>query len=127
MASAHCGHPIRALRRFLRENGESTGDRLYDRLAHGTQGLQTSLSLEAFGVKASVGMNHAASEGARASRQLEVIERGVAEAFTALGCARTHPPLLLLVDQLEQVWSTDPDSHAMVIGLLLAAKHVAST
>lgn len=114
---------VRALRRFLRANGEAAGDRLYDRLANGVQGLQGSLSLEAFGAKAALDVARP-SEGARAARQLEVVERGVADAFDALGCADTHAPLLLLVDQLEQVWSSDPDSHAMVIGLLLAAKHV---
>lgn len=31
-----------------------------------------------------------------------------------------------MVDQLEQVWSAEPDSNSMVIGLLLAAKHAAS-
>jgi hypothetical protein len=118
--------PVRALRSFLRANGEETGDRLYDRLANGARGLQTSFSLEAFGVRASADMTRA-SEGARAARQLEVLERAVADAFDALCCAQSHAPLLILVDQLEQVWSSDPDSHAMVIGLLLAAKHISGT
>jgi hypothetical protein len=117
---------VRALRRFLRAGGESPADRLYDRLVNGARGLQTSLSLEAFGVKAAMDVGKA-SEGARAARQLEVVEQGVAEAFEDLGCAGSHAPLLLLVDQLEQVWSTDPDSNAMVIGLLLAAKHAAGS
>lgn len=119
--------PVKTLRRFLRANGESSDEPgLYDRLLHGVTGLQTSLSLEAFGVKAAVDLGGAppASEGARAARQLEVVERGVAEAFADLDCAGSHAPLLLLVDQLEQIWSSDPDSNAMVIGLLLAAKHV---
>lgn len=115
---------VKALDRFLRANGESPEDRLYDRLVQGAGGLQTSLSLEAFGVRAAMDVNKA-SEGAKASRQLEVVEEGVAKAFADLGCADKHAPLLLLVDQLEQVWSTDPDSNAMVIGLLLAAKHAA--
>jgi hypothetical protein len=89
--------------------------------------LQTSLSLEAFGVKASVDLAQSPSEGARAARQLEVVEQGVARAFADLGCdGVVHPPLLLMVDQLEQVWSAEPDSNSMVIGLLLAAKHAAS-
>jgi DNA-binding HxlR family transcriptional regulator len=114
---------VRALHRFLRANDEWTGNRLYDRLVNGARGLRTSLSLEAFGVRAAMDVARG-SEGARAARQLEVVEQGVAEAFGALGCAEAHAPLLLLVDQLEQVWSSDLDSHAMLIGLLLAAKHV---
>jgi hypothetical protein len=87
------------------------------------RGLQSTLSLEAFGFKASVEMK-TSSEGARASRQIEVLEAGVVSAFAALRCTESHEPLLLLVDQLEQVWSADDDSAAMVIGLLLASKHI---
>ncbi|MGW4541676.1 P-loop ATPase, Sll1717 family [Streptomyces chartreusis] len=125
--AAHGRRPppaVRALRTFLRTNDESDDARLYDRLRRGARGLQSAnLSLKAFGVETALGVN-GASEGARASRQLEVLEDGVADAFAALGCADTHPPLLYLVDQLEQVWTVDADSHALVTGLLLAAKHV---
>ncbi|MGI5398783.1 P-loop ATPase, Sll1717 family [Streptomyces sp. CA-135486] len=115
---------VRALEKFLKANGEAGEARLYDRLASGTRGLQTSLSLEAFGVKASLDMS-GTSEGARAAGQLDILEGGVARALGELDCAETHGPLLVLVDQLEQVWSNDPESMAMVTGLLLAGKHVA--
>src|SRR5712691_672998 len=118
---------VRALRRFLKDNGElAGGDRLYDRVVAGVRGLQSTLSLEAFGFKASVDLK-TSSEGARASRQIEVLEAGVAAAFAELRCTESHEPLLFLVDQLEQVWSADEDSAAMVIGLLLASKHIAGT
>ncbi|WP_105972206.1 P-loop ATPase, Sll1717 family [Streptomyces geranii] len=123
---------VKAVHRFLRQNGESAdAGRLGERLAQGAKGLQTSLSLEAFGVKAAVDMTREASEGARAARQLDVVEEGVARAFEELGCAggrdgaAGHEPLLLMVDELEVVWSAEPDSNSMVIGLLLAAKHAA--
>ena len=124
--AAHRKRPpsVKALARFLKQNGESGGDRLVDRLAQGARGLQTSLSLEAFGIKAA--MDLAPSEGAQASRQLEVVEQGVAQAFADLGCGTAHGPLLLMVDQLEQVWSAEADSISMVIGLLLAAKHASA-
>ncbi|WP_320780441.1 P-loop ATPase, Sll1717 family [Streptomyces sp. CRN 30] len=117
--------PVRALRAFLRANGESDDARLYDRVHRGASRLQSAtLSLKAFGmVEAAVGVG-GGSEGAGASRQLDVLEDWVAAAFTALGCTERHPPLLFLVDQLEQVWTVDADSHALVAGLLLAAKHV---
>lgn len=116
---------IRILRRFLKANGELSSQNLGGRLAQTVRGLQkTSLSLEAFGLKTGVEMGRAPSEGAQATRQLEVVERGVANAFAELDRAARNPPLLLLVDQLEQVWSSEPDAHSMVIGLLLAAKHV---
>lgn len=119
--------PVRALRNFLRANDEAGEQQLYDRLRRGVQRLQSaSLKLTAFGVVEASADFNSASEGARAARQLEVLERGVAAAFTDLGCTQQHGPLLFLVDQLEQVWTVDPDSHAMITGLLLAAKHVTS-
>ena len=115
--------PVRALKRFLQKNGEADEERFYDRVARGGQGLQSSLSLEAFGVKANFDRK-GGSEGAQASRQLEVLESGVARAFAFLGCSAEHAPMLILVDQLEQVWSSDPESDDLVIGLLLASKHI---
>ncbi|HVV23636.1 MAG TPA: hypothetical protein VHF06_29635 [Pseudonocardiaceae bacterium] len=121
---AHGRRPasVKALHKFLVKNGEQTDEQFYDRVARGVRGLQTSLSLEAFGIKVAVDKK-GTPEGVRASKQLEVVEAGVAGAFAELGCTG-HAPLLLLVDQLEQVWSDDPDSEAMVVGLLLATKHV---
>jgi hypothetical protein len=117
---------LRSLRAFLLGNRELEEERLYERLLNGASGLRGSISLEAFGAKAALELK-GLSEGARASRQLEIVEREVATTARDLECSQRHAPMLLLVDQLEQVWSNDPDSDAMVIGLLLAAKHVAST
>ena len=120
---AHGDRPrsVKALARFLKQNDELSGGGLGDGLARGVQGLQTSLSLEAFGIRAAMDLAQPPSEGARAVRQLDVVEQGVARALADLGCADAHGPLLLMVDQLELVWSAEPDSNSMVIGLLLAA------
>lgn len=113
---------IKRLRRFLLDNGELEDGRLYERLLKGASGLHGSLSLEAFGAKAGIDVKGAA-EGARASRDLDSLEREIEAVATDLGCAEQHSPLLLMVDQLEQIWSNDADSDAMIIGLLLAARH----
>lgn len=116
---------VRALQSFLQANDETGEDRLYERLRRGVRRLQAaSLALKAFGVVEATAEFNGGTEGARALRQLEVLESGVLAAFEALRCTPQHEPLLILVDQLEQVWNIDPDSHAMVTGLLLAAKHV---
>ncbi|ADD45562.1 P-loop ATPase, Sll1717 family [Stackebrandtia nassauensis] len=119
------GHKtVKSLRRFLKANGEMPSQDSGGRLSQSVRGLQqTSLSLEAFGFRAGVELAGGASEGAQATRQLEIVERGVADAFTELGVDAQRVPLLL-IDQLEQVWSSEPDAHSMIIGLLLAAKHV---
>jgi hypothetical protein len=125
--------PVRALREFLRTNGEEHEARLTERLRRGTSRLQSAtLSLKMFGIEASVetgdGTAGLGSEGARAMRQLDALEAGVRAAQRVLDCATDgHPPLLILVDQLELVWEADPDSHALVTGLLLASKHLART
>ncbi|WP_329364734.1 P-loop ATPase, Sll1717 family [Streptomyces sp. NBC_01483] len=123
--------PVRALRDFLRTNGEEHEARLTDRLRRGTSRLQSAtLSLKMFGIEAGLatgdGTAGPGSEGARAMRQLDALEAGIRVAQGALDCAIAgHPPLLVLVDQLELVWEADPDSHALVTGLLLASKHLA--
>ncbi|MFF7390020.1 P-loop ATPase, Sll1717 family [Streptomyces scabiei] len=97
--SAHGGghrvDSVKALGRFLKQNGEAAGGngRLVERLAQGARGLQTSLSLEAFGAKATVDLAQSPSEGARAARQLEIVERGVARAFAdrAVTVTSMHP------------------------------------
>lgn len=117
---------VRALRSFLKANSELDDKRLYDRLTKGIAGLQGSLSLEAFGVKLNAEKSAtASSEGARAGRQLDVLEEAVSAAARDLSC-QAHPPMLLLVDQLEQIWANDADSKATVIGLLLAGKRLNS-
>lgn len=120
-------HPpksVRALRGFLQANGEDGEAGLYDRLASGVRGLQTSLSLEAFGIKASADFGGGSSEGARATTRLATVEAGIGATLREPRWAQRGGPLTILVDQLEQIWSNDPESRAMVTGLLLAGKHM---
>ncbi|MER7925689.1 hypothetical protein ABTY96_21535 [Streptomyces sp. NPDC096057] len=122
---------VRALKDFLQVNDESDDGRLTDRLRRGTRLLQSAtLSVKMFGFEASVSAGGepgagGGSEGAQATRQLDALESGVRAAFDDLGCVGAREkPFLILVDQLEQVWQGDSDSHALVTGLLLGAKHV---
>ncbi|GAA2297748.1 hypothetical protein OKJ48_42665 [Streptomyces kunmingensis] len=122
---------VRALKDFLQANDESDDGRLTDRLRRGSRLLQSAtLSVKMFGFEAIVSGGGepgagGGSEGARATRQLDALEAGVRAAFEDLGCvAAREKPFLILVDQLEQVWQGDSDSHALVTGLLLGAKHV---
>ncbi|MBB5907898.1 P-loop ATPase, Sll1717 family [Actinoalloteichus hymeniacidonis] len=115
---------VSALERFLRDNGEITEQSLYHRIARASRGLLSSFSLEAFGVKVAASANNTPA-GVRASRQLDVVESGVRRAFEELGCADEHGTLLVMVDQLEQIWSGEADSESLIIGLLLAGKHAA--
>ncbi|GGS35640.1 P-loop ATPase, Sll1717 family [Actinokineospora fastidiosa] len=114
---------VAVLDRFLRDNGELEDLDLYDRIAQASRGLSSHFSLEAFGLK--VGVDSAkAPQGVRASRQLDVVESGIRRAFRE---SPGDPRLLLLVDRIEQIWTGDDSSADMVIGLLLAGKHLAMT
>ncbi|MFF2653123.1 P-loop ATPase, Sll1717 family [Streptomyces sp. NPDC058045] len=122
---------VRALKDFLQANGEGGDGRLTDRLRRGTRLLQSAtLVVKMFGLEASFSAGgepgaNGGSEGARAMRQLDALEAGLRAAFEDLGCvAAQEKPFLILVDQLEQVWQGDSDSHPLITGLLLGAKHV---
>ncbi|MEV6825163.1 hypothetical protein [Amycolatopsis sp. NPDC051102] len=117
---------VGVLERFLRDNNELADQSFYHRVTSAGRGLVSSFSLEAFGVRVAVDAKNAPA-GAHASRQLEVVESGVRQAFDDLEWTKKHGTLLVLVDQLEQVWSGEPESAALVVGLLLAGKHVALT
>jgi hypothetical protein len=124
-AKAHGKHrpaSVEALHRFLVANGEL--DEAKPKFWQIIQKLKTSLSLEAFGLKASVEVGGGPSEGIRASNMLDVVDRNVSKAITDLACPEDHARLLILIDQLEDVWSNDADSDKLVIGLLRATREV---
>lgn len=115
---------VRALRKFLTANGQTADPREHEKFWRAIQRLR-SLSLGAFGANIKIDID-APSEGLQTANQLQVIEASLQSALADLACPPGHPALLLLIDKLEQVWSNDPESDAMVTGLLLAAKHSAS-
>lgn len=124
-AKAHGKHrpaSVEALHRFLVANGEL--DETKPKFWQIIQKLKTSLSLEAFGMKASLEVGGGPSEGIRTSDMLDVVDRNVSKAIADLACPRDHPRLLILIDQLEDVWSNDVDSDKLVIGLLRATREV---
>ena len=116
---------VDAVRKFLADNREDADPRSRENFWKAIQRLQ-SLSFGAFGANVGVQLT-APSPGLQASSQLEFIERRVQAALTDLACPGEHPRVLLLVDELELAWSGDPQSNALVSGLLMAAKHVTTT
>lgn len=118
--AAHKKTPaIGRLSTFLVDNGELDVSRpkLYETIKK----LKASLKLQAFGVGLEVG---SASEGTRTDHQLDVVERHLELAIEELACPPGHPRLLLLVDQIEDVWSEEGEADGLVIGLLKAARAV---
>ena len=129
--SKHClstetNHPneIASVRRFLIDNGEVDDLTIHEKFWRVLERIKLSISLEAFGVNANAEI--APSQGLRANSQLDEIEKQLKAALNTLPID-SRPRLLLLVDQLEKVWSNDRNSDLMVIGLLLASKHISNT
>ena len=125
---AHADAPgaVKAVRRFLIENGELDDLSLSEKFWRMIERIKGSLSLEAFGIKVAADVE-APSEGIRASTQIDTLERGLLAALDALRDEGCRAQFLLLVDQLEKVWSNDRESDAMVVGLLNASKELQHT
>jgi energy-coupling factor transporter ATP-binding protein EcfA2 len=115
---------VRKARRFLVDNGEMEDLTLTEKFWRIIDRIRGSISLEAFGVKFSA-ESAAPSAGVRLHDKIEIIEERVLAACRQRPCFEACR-LVVLVDQLDKVWSDDPDSDAFVIGLLQATKHAAA-
>jgi hypothetical protein len=115
-AREHAKQPasVQALRKFLLANGEADEHRWHEKFWKVIQRLRASLSLEAFGAKVALDAGSMPSEGIRASGQVEIVEKHVLLALTDLKFPGTHRRPVLLIDQVEKVWSNDRDSEVMV-------------
>jgi hypothetical protein len=67
------------------------------------------------------------SPGAHASEQIDILETRLKGAAAKLQTSIEIPLFHILVDQIEQIWSNDKESDSMVVGLLLASKHIQAT
>jgi hypothetical protein len=116
---------IKAVRRFLIDNGEVDDLRIHEKFWRVLERIKVSISLEAFGGKASTEI--APSPGLRANSQVDEIEKRIKMALDSIPRVGNRKKLILLVDQVEKVWSNDRNSDLMVIGLLLASKHISNS
>lgn len=124
-SSTSSSDTVSALRRFLRENGEVVELTFQEKFWRILERLKASLSLEAFGVKVEGEVGGSSAEppsaGLRIDAQLDTLEKNIMRAWRE---DRSISNVMLLVDQVDLVWSNDRNSDLMVIGLLLAAKRL---
>ena len=124
VATAHDRKAVKQLRRFLTDNGEDCEFGFNQKFWRITERLKSSISLNAFG--GSVKVELAPSEGIRVNNTLDVLEANILAVQKAIGCTCPYQNYLILVDQIEKVWSNDARSDSMVTGLLLASKDIAT-
>src|ERR1700723_2233646 len=105
---------VEALRRFLADNGEDADLRVHRPLS-AYLGRLRSVSLGAFGATVGVAIGEPV-QGPRPSCQVEVIERGVLAALEDLRPTAGVARLLVLANELEQLWSGDAWSGTLVSG-----------
>ncbi len=124
LKASHKPASVDAIRKFLLTNKEADDPKFQEKLWQTIQRLKASLSLEAFGIK--VGANISwPSEGIRADSQLDVIAKNVKAALTDLRSKGTLPRLLILIDQVDDIWSDEPESHQMAVGRAPAKSMIA--
>jgi len=114
------------LRKFLVDSGELGEPGFKERIFRYAAGLKSlSLSVGITGVTASAdfGEQPGAPEGTRTRRMLLTIEDQIMRVLADLQCPASHPRLLLLADEIHNVWSGDAQSNAIVAGLLRAARY----
>jgi hypothetical protein len=123
LSQGHKIPSVDALRKFLIANKEVDDPNFQEKLWQTIQRLKASLSLEAFGIKFGADVSWP-SEGIRADSQLDIIVKNVKAALGDLKSGGALPRILILIDQVDDVWSDDPESHQMVVGLLRAARFI---
>jgi GTPase SAR1 family protein len=114
------------LRKFLVDSGELGEPGFKERIFRYAAGLKSlSLSVGLTGVTASAdfGGQPGVPEGTRTRRMLVSIEDQIMRVLADLQCPASHPGLLLLADEIHNVWSGDAQSNAVVAGLLRAARY----
>lgn len=111
------------LRKFLIDNGEVDDLSFTEKFWRIVERLKGSVSVEAFTVKLKTEVEHQLP-GIQTSHKLDTIEDRLLAAAKALKLDAESEPFHILVDQIEKVWSNDRESDAMVVGLLLASKHI---
>jgi hypothetical protein len=109
------------IRNFLVDNGEGEDLSAVERFWRIIEKLKFSLKLSALSTEVSAGIDMAS--GVRLSEQVDVIEKKLVEFAGEIGVQGANS-FYILVDQIERIWSNDPGSDALVIGLLRAGKFV---
>ena len=117
---------VHGIKKFLSDNGELEELTATSRFWRIVEKLKGQLSFEAFSIKMSFGAEaKAPTSGTAATDQLDRLETHLAGIARLLGLSSKSDPFFILVDQIEKVWSNEPESNSMVIGLLQASKRVA--
>ena len=123
LKSAKARSLLKEIRHFLKESGETEDNSNIDRFWKVIEKIKISLKVK----EVEVGGELEMASGVRAGEKIKTVEAKLKELANEINTNTCDPlKFYLLIDQVERVWSNDPGSDALVIGLLRAAKHVQS-
>jgi hypothetical protein len=108
------------IRQFLVDNNEVDDLSVVERFWRTIEKLKVNLKIGALNMEGALSLDVAS--GVRLSEQVDVVEKKLVEFANELGIGSKSNSFYLMVDQIERIWSNDPGSDALAIGLLRAAK-----
>src|SRR5579884_1323601 len=111
---------VKKVRQFLIDNHEVDDLNFQEKFWKVINRISATLKLGAFGSSFELGMKDAPNAGLQLSTQLDFLESWLT---SQLGQLEQHR-LYILVDKVDEIWSDDPSSIDMAVGLLMAAKDI---
>jgi hypothetical protein len=111
---------IKKVRQFLIDNHEVDDLNFQEKFWKVIHRISATLKLGAFGNSLELGMKDAPNAGLQLSTQLDFLEGWLTSQLRQLQQYR----LYILVDKVDEIWSDDPPSSYMAVGLLMAAKDI---
>lgn len=111
---------IKKVRQFLIDNHEVDDLNFQEKFWKVINRISTTLKLGAFGSSLEIGVKDAPNAGLQLSTQLDFLESWLTSQLSQLQQHR----LYILVDKVDEIWSDDPSSSDMAVGLLMAAKDI---
>jgi len=110
---------IKKVRQFLIDNHEVDDLNFQEKFWKVIHRISATLTLNAFGNSLEIGVKDAPT-GLQLSTQLDFLENWLTSQLSQL----QHHRLYILVDKVDEIWSGDPSSSYMAVGLLMAAKDI---
>lgn len=112
---------VKKVRQFLIDNQEVDDLNFQEKFWKVISRISTTLKLGAFGSSLDLSVKDSPNAGLQLSTQLDFLESWLTPLLRQL---QEQHRLYILVDKIDEIWSDDPSSKHMAVGLLMAAKDI---